>query len=181
LYACTKYNPHLLCYSKESKLSRIVCCALLKMIASGMSLTWSVTGCMTKEQNNDFHRCRGNQRTSSLFVEENDYSALFYSGANNLLAFWLYLVVRSYFWLNKKVYFFSSCPVKPKDKVSLSNVSIPNERTDNINDALCYLKISVAKWFLTLYVLSFEMLLWDKKTLSSGFTRQLPKKLTFLK
>jgi hypothetical protein len=116
LYACTKYNPRLLYYSKESKLSRVVCCALLKMIASGMSLTWSVTGCMTKEQNNDFHRCRGNQRTSSLFVEENDYSALFYSGANNLLAFWLYLVVRSYFWLNKKVYFFSSCPVKPKDK-----------------------------------------------------------------
>ncbi|CAJ2676612.1 unnamed protein product [Trifolium pratense] len=93
---------------------------------------------MAEEQNNDFHQCRGNRRMSYLFVEENDYSALFHSGANNLLAFWLYFVVSSYFLLNKKVNSFGSCSVKPEEKVSLSNRSIPNERTDNANDALCY-------------------------------------------
>ena len=85
------------CSTTQKSQSCLVFCALMNMIATGMSLTGNVTGCMAEEQNNDFHRCRGNRRKSSLFVEENDYSALFYSGANNLLAFWLYLVVRSYF------------------------------------------------------------------------------------
>jgi hypothetical protein len=82
------------------------------MIATGMSLIGNVTGCMAGEQNNDFHRCRGNRRKSSLFVEENDYSAIFHSGANNLLAFWLYLVVSSYFVLKQKGQFFRQLPCK---------------------------------------------------------------------
>jgi hypothetical protein len=99
------------CSTTQKSQSCLAFCALLKMIATGMSLPGNVTGCMAEEQNHDFHRCRGNRRKSSLFVEENDYSAIFHSGANNLLAFWLYLVVSSYFVLNKKVNFFGSCRV----------------------------------------------------------------------
>ncbi|GAU19471.1 hypothetical protein TSUD_77150 [Trifolium subterraneum] len=116
------------------------------MIATGMSLTGSATGCMSEEQNNDFHQCRGNRRMSSLFVEENDCSALFHSGANNGLAFWLYFVVSSYFLLNKKVNFFGGCSVKPEEKVSLSNRSIPNERTDNYWDSLLKLDEQDSQW-----------------------------------
>ncbi|PNY17637.1 hypothetical protein L195_g014385 [Trifolium pratense] len=124
------------------------------MVATGMSLTGSVTGCMIEEQkqtvqlcnmrnqvtaicpqvsssekNNDFHQCCGNRRSSSLFVEEN----------HNWLAFWLYLVTSSYFLLSKKVNFFGGCNVKHEEKVPLSNRSIiPNERSNNVNDGLCY-------------------------------------------
>ncbi|AES67742.2 hypothetical protein MTR_2g098620 [Medicago truncatula] len=133
------------------------------MIATGMSLTGSETGSMTEEQKQTAHLCnmrkqvafictqvssskrntdlrecrgdRGNRRKSSPFVEENDYSASFNSGANIWLAFWLCLVTSSYFLLSKKVNFFSGCRVKPEENASLANRSIPNERTDNINDA----------------------------------------------
>ncbi|KAK2380370.1 hypothetical protein QL285_068072 [Trifolium repens] len=133
------------------------------MVATGTSLTGSVTDCMTEDQkqtvhlcnkrdqesailpqvsssekNNDFHQYRGNRRSSTLFVEENDYSASFHSGANNWLAFWLYLVTSSYFLLSKKVNFFGGCSVKPEEKVSLSDRRIPNERSNNVNDGLCY-------------------------------------------
>ncbi|WJX44223.1 hypothetical protein P8452_31226 [Trifolium repens] len=133
------------------------------MVATGTSLTGSVTDCMTEDQkqtvhlcnmrdqvaaicpqvsslekNNDFHQCHGNRRSSTLFVEENEHSASFHSGANNWLAFWLYLVTSSYFLLSKKVNFFGGCSVKPEEKVSLSDKSIPNERSNNVNDGLCY-------------------------------------------
>jgi hypothetical protein len=133
------------------------------MVATGISSAGSVTGCMTKEQKqtvhlcnmrnqvaavcpqvsssektNDFHQCRGNRR-SSLFVEENDDSASFHFGANNWLAFWLYLVTSSYFLLSKKVNFFGGCNVKHEEKVPLSNQSIiPNERSNNVIDGFCY-------------------------------------------
>jgi hypothetical protein len=126
------------------------------MIATGMSLTKSGTGWMTEEQkhnvhlrnlrkqvssserNNDLHECRGdrgNRRKFLSFVEENDYSASFHSSANIWLAFWLCLVTSSYSLLSKMVNFFSSSRVKYEENVSLANRSIPNERTDNINDA----------------------------------------------
>jgi hypothetical protein len=92
----------------------------------------------SSEKNNDFHQCHGNRRSSTLFVEENEHSASFHSGANNWLAFWLYLVTSSYFLLSKKVNFFGGCSVKPEEKVSLSDRSIPNERSNNVNDGLCY-------------------------------------------
>jgi hypothetical protein len=71
------------CSTTQKSQSCLVFCALMNMIATGMSLTGNVTGCMAEEQNNDFHQCRGNRRMSSLFLEANDYSALFHSGANN--------------------------------------------------------------------------------------------------
>jgi len=131
-------------------------CNSMRMIATGISLTRSGTGCMTEEQkhnvhlcnlrkqvssserNYDLHEChgdRGNRRKSSSFFEENYYSASFHYGANIWLAFWLCLVTSSYFLLSKKVNFFSSSRLKYEENVSLANRSIPNERTDNINDA----------------------------------------------
>jgi len=128
----------------------------LRMIATAMSLAGSGTGCMTEKQkhtvnlcnlrkqvsssegNNDLHECRGdrrNKRRSSSFVEENGYSASFHSGGNIWMAFWLCLVTSSYFMLRKKFNLFSSLRVKYEENVSLSNRNIPNERTDNVNDA----------------------------------------------
>jgi hypothetical protein len=126
----------------------------LRMIATAMSLAGSGTGCMTEKQkhivhhrnlrkqvssserNNDLHECRGNKRRSSSFVEENGYSASFHSGGNIWMTFWLCLVTSSYFLLRKKFNLLSSLRVKYEENVSLPNRSIPNERTDNVNDAI---------------------------------------------
>ncbi|KAK2385083.1 hypothetical protein QL285_072356 [Trifolium repens] len=111
-----------------------------------MSLPGSATGCMAEEQN----KCRGNRRVSSAFVEESDYSAIFQFGANNLLAFWLYFVVSSYFLLNKKVKFFSSS-VKPEEKLSLYNVNdafseIPDFDRTNYYHSLLNLEDEDSAW-----------------------------------
>ncbi|GAU21926.1 hypothetical protein TSUD_110660 [Trifolium subterraneum] len=117
------------------------------MVATGMSLTGSVTGCMTEEQKQTDQLCNMRNQVAAIFPQvsslsekNNDFSTSFHSGANNWLAFWLYLVTSSYFLLSKKVNFFGDCSVKHEDKVSLSNRSIiPNERSkNNVNDGLCY-------------------------------------------
>lgn len=120
----------------------------LRMIATAMSLAGSGTGCMTEKQKHNDHLCnlrkqvavtchddRGNRRKCSSFVGENGYSASFHSGGNIWMAFWLCLVTSSYFLLRKKFNLFSSLRVKYEENVSLSNRSIPKERTDNVIDA----------------------------------------------
>lgn len=107
----------------------------------------------SSKKDNDLHECLDNRRASSIFVEENDYSASLDSGANDSwLAFWLCLVAGSYFLFSKNAHFFSSCRVKPEvgENVSLSDRSIPNERTDSdatatvIDDTLSYYESSVS-------------------------------------
>ncbi|XP_058748778.1 uncharacterized protein LOC131621747 isoform X2 [Vicia villosa] len=90
----------------------------------------------------DLHQCFGHRRKSLPFVEEDGYSASFDSGANNWLAFWLYLVASSYFLFKGNVNFFGGSRIKSQESVSSCNISTPDEGKKNdatvVDDAVSY-------------------------------------------